>query len=117
MVSPSKLKAVADAMPNYPGSAQAKKALRPVVEYVGGKWIRREAQRQVIRLVGFHAMWHELRRQGYERPASEMVARHVMSLRSTYACQTDFELVFGATVDELSAHEVMVAAVGLRPKK
>lgn len=115
MVSPSKLKRVADALPGYPGDQHVKRVVRPLVEHVGGKWIRREAERQVVRLVGFHVMWHELRRQGAKTPAQEMVRRGIMASRTAYDCLRDFELVFGVDVDEASAEDVLRAAVGVLP--
>lgn len=117
MPSPSKMKRVADAVPQYPGRGQAERALRPVVDFVAGKWIRNEAERQVVRLVGFHAMWHEMRRQGFARPAVELVHRGAMKERTLYDCKRDFEFVFGVDVDDCSSDEVMRAAVGARPQR
>lgn len=117
MPSPSKMKRVADAVPQYPGREHAERVVKPVVDFVAGQWIRNEAERQVVRLVGFHAMWHELRRQGVAKPALELVVRGSMKQRTVYDCKRDFELVFGVDVDEASSDEVMRAAVGARPQR
>lgn len=117
MVGAAKAKRITDAIPSYPGREQAERAIRPLVAFVAGKWIRNEAERQAVRLVGFHAMWHEAKRQGAKRPGRELIARGAMKATTVYDCRRDFELIFGVDVDDATTEEVMRAAVGAPPEE
>jgi hypothetical protein len=108
-MKPSTAKRMTAAMPNYPGRRRAERVVRPIVERVGAGWVSHEVDRQLLRLVGYHAMWHALRADGVERPDLELYRRGIVKRRTAYALDEDFEAVFGAPVHALSREQVLRA--------
>lgn len=102
-----KMKKQVESIPNYPGRKQLEAVTRPVVELVGGRWIRHHAEKQVLRLVGYHTLWHALASYGVKSPGREMVRRKLMADKTEYDFYRDFELVFGALVEDMTHDEVM----------
>ena len=73
-----KMRQQVESIPDYPGRAQVEAVTGPLVEFVAGKWVRRYAERQVLRLVGYHEVWHALAAQGCKMPGREMVRRGIV---------------------------------------
>lgn len=111
MAGPAKLRAVADAAEKvrYPGRDRVEGALRVVVERTADGWTRRYGERQMVRLIGFHTLWHALDDAGEVNPRKAIVDRGLMARRSSYDAEQDFEEVFGLPVQEVTRADLLRA--------
>lgn len=92
--------------PNYPGRDTV---VAPVVTKVAGKYIREYADVQVLRLVGYHTVWHALRSAGVVKPQAAIVARGIVNRSTAWKCERDFERVFGVPLDQCTHAQVLDA--------
>jgi hypothetical protein len=105
----TRTKAVADALPAYPGRQALEDLLRPVVEPLAKKW----AGHKVQRLVGFWLMFHTM--GGMEG----LIASGLWSRGNLYAQRHEFHEVFGVEVEAWMPEVVAVLATapGVAPAK
>lgn len=111
MVGPAKLRKVAESADKvrYPGRDQVERAVRVVVERTASGWARSYGERQMVRLVGYHTLWHALREEGEANPRRAIVERDLMARRSSYTAEEDFIEIFGLSVAEVSRSELLRA--------
>lgn len=94
------MKAVSEAMPDYPGRAALEQGLAVVLEPL----TKRYAGHQVQRLLGFWLCWH-----AYGGTVDGMLAAGHWSRGNVYAQRKEFHAVFGVEVEEFLP--VLAAAV------
>jgi hypothetical protein len=86
----SRLKAVAEAVPDYPGRAQLEDVLGPLILPLA----KRYAGHKVQRLLGFWLCWHTM------GGLSGMEAAGVWARAGIYKQRAEFHDVFGVAVEE-----------------